>query len=199
MSRIMRDSTTIGDIPIAGTSIVAVYSNGKYAVNPISVTARFGKTPVVWIDVLGTNPHADVLDVETGDATPATAVAWVKAKLALPHTYPPVIYCNRGNITAVFNALTGAGYKAGVHFRTWIATLDGTTTVRDMTRVAAIQDRGEAQTGGHFDESIVYDVTWKETLPPPAPEIIGMLVYPSIQHSLAARVVISKDGGKTWT
>jgi hypothetical protein len=33
--------------------------------------------------------------------------------------------------------------------------------VADMTGVTFVQDRGADLTGGHFDESIVYDPHWK--------------------------------------
>lgn len=172
MTRIMRDSTVITDIPVTGTQLVMCYVNGRYAASPAAVAARFSGVPVAWVDVLGNDPHADVLDVENGDATPATAAAWAKARLALGLPYLPVIYCNRGNVTAVFNALTAAGLRVGADFRTGIATLDGTKAIPDMTGVTFVQYASAGQTGGHYDQSVVIDPAWKAPAqPPPAPAV----------------------------
>ena len=174
MTRIMRDSTSLADIPKRGLDIVAPYINGAFSSTPAQVKARFGSRPVAWIDVNGSAPQADCLDVETGDATPMGAVLWAKAKLKMHPPYPPIIYCNRATLTPLFNAMNAAGLHIGTGFRLWIATLDGTTRVADMTGVWAVQARGEAQTGGHYDESIVYDDTWKALVkPPPVPPTGG--------------------------
>lgn len=159
--RRMRDSTIVKDIPVAGTQLVMVYVNGIYAASPAAVAARFPGIPVAWIDVFGTDYHADVIDVEPRDASVGQAVIWTKGKLALKPAYPPVCYCNRATLTPLFNAMGAAGLKIVRDWRLGIATLDGTTTVPDMTGVTFVQDRGEALTGGHWDESLVYDETWK--------------------------------------
>jgi hypothetical protein len=204
--RLMRDSTTLADDPVAGTGIVAAYTNGLYRVLLQDVVARFGpQVPVAWIDVNGSDVYADVLDVETGDATPAGAVVWVKAKLVTKPVYPPVVYCNRATLTPLFNAMAAAGLHVGTHFRLWIATLDGTKTVPDMTGVTAVQYAGEPQTGHHYDESIVYDAAWKAPAPAPAPgpkpAPVPVPVLDGVLVQLPAgvsRVVLSHDGGKTW-
>jgi hypothetical protein len=207
MTRLMRDSTTLADIPVAGTGIVGAYTNGLYKVTPADVATRFGGVWVAWIDVNGSDEFADVLDVETGDATVAGAVAWVKAKLLTKPVYPPIVYCNRATLTPLFDAMGAAGLHVVTHFRLWIATLDGTKTVPDMTGVTAVQYAGEPQTGHHFDESIVYDDTWKAPKPAPAPapapvpHPVPLPVLDGVLVQLPAgvsRVVLSHDGGKTW-
>jgi hypothetical protein len=161
MTRIMRDSTTPTDIPVHGTDLVAGYSNGNFKWSAEGF-ARFHTIPHVHIDVNGTNPEgAGVLDCEKGDCDVHQAVTWAKArKAAHPEGYPPVIYCNRSTLTPLFNAMNAAGLHIVRDFRLWIATLDGTKTVPDMTGVTAVQFAGENMTGGHFDESIVYDDNW---------------------------------------
>jgi hypothetical protein len=161
MTRIMRDSTTPTDIPIHGTDLVAGYSNGNFKWSKAGF-ARFPGIPHVHIDVNGTNPAgAGVLDCEPGDCDVPEAVIWAKArKAAHPEGYPPVIYCNRSTLTPLFNAMNVAGLHIVKDFRLWIATLDGTKTVPDMTGVTAVQYAGESITGGHFDESIVHDDNW---------------------------------------
>jgi hypothetical protein len=157
----MRDSTTPTDIPIEGTELAAGYSNGNFQWSAQGF-ARFRGIPHIHIDVNGTNPEgAGVLDCETGDCDVNQAVTWAKArKAAHPEGYPPVIYCNRSTLTPLFNAMNAAGLHIVRDFRLWIATLDGTKTVPDMTGVTAVQYAGESMTGGHFDESIVYDDNW---------------------------------------
>ena len=161
MPRIMRDSTTPTDIPIHGTDLVAGYVNGGFKWSAEGF-ARFSGIPHIRIDVSGTNPeNAEVLDVERGDADVPTAVIWAKKrKTAFPDGYPPIIYCNRGMLTPLFNAMNAAGLQIVRDFRTWIATLDGTKTVHDMTGVTAVQYAGSQLTGGHYDESIVFDDLW---------------------------------------
>jgi hypothetical protein len=161
MTRIMRDSTTPTDIPIHGTDLVAGYVNGNFQWGPEG-WGRFPGIPHVRIDVFATEPaEAAVLDVEPGCSTVEQAVTWVKErKAAHPGAYPPIIYCDRSHLTPLFNAMNAAGLHIVRDFRTWIATLDGTKRVPDMTGVTAVQYAGEAMTKGHYDESIVWDDDW---------------------------------------
>jgi len=158
----MRDSTNLQNIPIHGTELVAGYVNGNWVATKEDF-ARFPGIPHVHIDVMGTDPEgAGILDFE--DHNPSTAkdcAIWAKRrKTALPGHYPAVIYCDRSHLTPLFNAMNAAGWQIVRDFRLWIATLDGTKRVADMTGVTAVQFAGESMTGGHFDESIVYDDDW---------------------------------------
>lgn len=167
MTRVMRDSTTPGDIPLTGTQLAAGYANGTYGWDAQGWD-RF-TVPHVLIDVRATFPGADVLDVEPGCATPASAVPWIKKRLALKPEfkpeYPPVFYVNRAQRDELVSTLDRAGFTLKTHYRLWMATLDGTKTVEDMNGVCAVQWASATITGGHYDESIVYDDTWKK--PPP--------------------------------
>jgi hypothetical protein len=171
----MRDSNEPGSIPIHGTELVAGYINGKYAWTQENFD-RFRGIPHIFIDIFGDNPHAGVLDVEPQCAKVEDAPPWVKARKALlPDAHTPVIYCNRSTLTPLFNAMAAAGLHVVHDFRLWIATLDGTRKVADMTGVVAVQykrarnqdknghfteEPGPAVTEGHFDESIVHDDQW---------------------------------------
>jgi len=162
MTRLMRDSTNLKDIPIHGTDLVAGYVNGNFIATEEDF-ARFPGIPHVHIDVLGTAPErAGVLDFEEGNpSTAEDCVIWAKRRrAAFPHRYAPVIYCDRSHLTPLFNAMKTAGLHIERDFRLWIATLDGTKTVDDMTGVTAVQFAGADMTGGHFDESIVHDPEW---------------------------------------
>lgn len=157
MSRKMGDSTTVSDIPTT-VDICAIYANGIYAAHAADIAARFPAARYGWarIDVTGALADvADVLDVETGDASPGTANLWVQSWHKLGRHGLPVLYVNRANMSAVESACASGGSKLGVHYLLWVATLDGTQYTGPG--VAACQWRGQAQTGGHWDESIVYD------------------------------------------
>jgi len=177
MTRLMRDSTNLKDIPIPGTDLVAGYVNGN-GIATKEDFARFPGIPHVHIDVFGTDPEgAGIIDVEPKCADIPTAVTWAKQrKAAFPHRYPPIIYCNRDTLTPLFNAMNAAGLHVAKDFRLWIATLDGTKAVQDMTGVTAVQYKrarkqapdgtwleppSESVTEGHFDESLVYDDDWR--------------------------------------
>jgi hypothetical protein len=169
----MRDSTTAADIPLAGLSIAAGYGNGLYAWSAADY-ARFANAGIqtVRIDVSATSPGScSILDVEKGDATPDGAPGWAKQRHSLTGDMP-LIYVNRSNVTAVFNAMNAAGMQIVRDFKIWVATLDGVTrTIPDMTGVVAVQWKREtANSGsGHYDESIVYDDTWHPVKPPVPP------------------------------
>lgn len=206
----MADSITTADIPLSttlpGTSdhvtieYVAGYGNGNWP-NATDNEKKWGSDKNVRLVVVDTNgnlPSADVLDVENGDASPETAAWWIKHRIADGYNkeYPGVIYCNRGNITAVFNAMDSMGYKVGKDFRTWIATLDGTKTVADMTGVTAVQVYPAAgqpgpATSGHFDLSIVYDTSWK------APSVAP--VAPPVAAKTIKSVTVTYSDGSTQT
>jgi hypothetical protein len=76
------DSVTPSTIPSGQAA--AVYANGAYAASSAQ-TAGHGS--VLWIDTNGSDPAANVLDVEPGDATPAGAAQWVQHRLTdQPHS-----------------------------------------------------------------------------------------------------------------
>lgn len=199
MTRLMADTinTTVSDIQhLEGSQtidMVAGYANGTYAWSA-SDWQRFPHQAHVTIDVRGTDPSADVLDVENGDATPADAVTWIKNKKLLKPAYPGVLYCNRSNITALFNALNAAGYNVVRDFRLWVATLDGTKSIPDMTGVTAIQYASASMTHTNVDLSLVFDGAWKQTpivTPPPPPPV--HVPVPTLDNETADYVA-----GKVW-
>jgi hypothetical protein len=76
------DSVTPSTIPSGQAA--AVYANGAYAASSAQAA---GHRSVLWIDTNGSDPAANVLDVEPGDATPAGAAQWVQHRLTdRPHS-----------------------------------------------------------------------------------------------------------------
>jgi peptidoglycan hydrolase-like protein with peptidoglycan-binding domain len=76
-------------------------------------------------DPLASDATADVLDIEAGAATPASAPGWVRRALASrtsnarPGQRPPAVYMSQSLVTEVVNALTADGIGSGVGL--WIA------------------------------------------------------------------------------
>lgn len=71
-----------------------LYINGGFAASP-TIASRFAS--VLWIDVFGDSPRANVLDVETSDATPGDVPAWVTEHVNLYGDIPTTlarVYCN---------------------------------------------------------------------------------------------------------
>lgn len=174
MTRYMRDSAILADIPQEGTSIAAGYANGRYKTDVGAFIARFPapKYQRVLIDVTGNDPSgSQVLDVETGDAASGQCQNWIAARRALGKTDVPVIYCNRSTVAAV-RAGTGP-YILGEEYWLWVATLDGSVygpTVDGVAGAAvACQYQGASLTGGNWDNSLVFADWWHANAPQPVP------------------------------
>jgi hypothetical protein len=114
------DSVTPSSVP-AGQPM-ATYANGAYAASLSSVA---GHGNVLWIDTNGSDPGANALDVEPGDATPAGAAQWVWTKMRADHGATAIVYTMISDWTSV-KANIGAlpSWMQG-HVRYWIADPTG--------------------------------------------------------------------------
>lgn len=136
--------------------------------------ADWGKFPgAVRIDQDGSasDPSADVLDVESGAATPAECPGWAKkaaqdwASGARLGQRKPAIYASASNLTAVANALNAGGITSGVGL--WVANWS-------LTEAQAIADVQNASgpfpiiavqySSGQFFDSDIFDHTWLTTV-----------------------------------
>jgi hypothetical protein len=116
----MYDSVTPSSLP--ANQAAAVYADGAYAASASQVS---GHHSVLWIDANGSDPNANVLDVEPGDATPAGAATWVQAHLGKqPHSVA-IIYTMRSDWSAVQDAVGGLPSWEQSHVRYWIADPTG--------------------------------------------------------------------------
>jgi hypothetical protein len=113
------DSVIPAAIP-AG-NVIATYSTGRYAVQGAAVAGR----PTIWIDTLGTDPGASVLDIEPGDATPAGAAIWVARKLGQDPTARARLYTMRSEWPAVQAAISTLPSWMQSRVRWWIADPTG--------------------------------------------------------------------------
>jgi hypothetical protein len=102
---------------------VATYADGPYQASGAAVA---GRGNVLWIDTNGTNTHANALDVEPGDATPAEAASWVSAKLAAsPHT-DAIVYTFEAEWGSVQSNIAALPSWMQSHVKYWIADPTGT-------------------------------------------------------------------------
>jgi hypothetical protein len=114
------DSVTPSAIP-AGQEI-ATYADGPFAVSPSQVAGQ----KVLWIDTNGSDPSANALDVEPGDATPSQAATWTQQKLtADPHAVA-IIYTMQSDWPATQSAVASLPTWMQSHVRWWIADPTGT-------------------------------------------------------------------------
>jgi hypothetical protein len=114
------DSVTPQAIPPGAP--VATYATGGYAV-PASAVA--GRSLVLWIDTRGTDPAAQALDVEPGDATPAVAAAWASARLTQWPNKVARIYTMISEWPAVKAAIASLPPQMQSHVHYWIADPTG--------------------------------------------------------------------------
>ena len=118
------DSVTPSAIP-AGAA-VATYADGGYAASPAAVA---GRSHVTWIDTSGSDPRAAALDVEPGDATPATAASWTWQKLHAAAGSIAVIYTMRSEWPATQAAIATLPAAMQHQVRWWIADPTGVNHV----------------------------------------------------------------------
>jgi hypothetical protein len=157
MTLLMRDSTNPFDIPLDNLAAVAGYGDGIFQWTPAG-WARFPASIVPLSIVVNAGDIGDILDVETGAASPDQTAFWAD-RFNRVGRRAPTIYCNRNTIGAV------QANMAGRRFDWWAATLDGT---QDVAGAVAVQYAGENLTGGHYDESVIHDPSWLGIAPPPS-------------------------------
>ena len=114
------DSVLPEDIP-AG-QIVATYVTGPFAVSKAQVASR---SKVMWIDTNATDPNADALDTEPGDATPAMAASWAYRKLKADPNSLACIYTALGEWAAVRAQTSALPAWMQSRIRWWIANPTG--------------------------------------------------------------------------
>jgi len=114
------DSVTPSALPPG--HVAAVYADGAYAA---SASQAAGHKSVLWIDTNGSNPGANVLDVEPGDATPAGAAAWAQQRLVKHPGSVAIIYTMRSSWQAVKDNVAHLPKSQQDNVRYWIADPTG--------------------------------------------------------------------------
>lgn len=151
----MYDAITPGNVP-AGATLVAGYGDGYYQ-DVAAFKARFPGATVVEIAVFASDDLGTVLDVETGDATPAQAPGWVQMRRHAG--IDPTVYCNSNTWPSVRSAFAAAGVPEP-HY--WIAAYDGDPTIPAGAVAKQYSDPGP------YDLSSVADY-WPGVDPAPSP------------------------------
>lgn len=157
MTRLMRDSTNWQAIPV-GTPIVAGYVPPSGFAWPELAWAKFAGSLLVRItpQVSTTGVGIQVLDVETGDATPGQAPSWAVAQRRLGQV--PTIYCSASSWGTVQHAFTSAGVAQPEY---WVASYPGggsqSLPVLNGITAVAHQYADPATSGGDWDLSVVAD------------------------------------------
>jgi hypothetical protein len=114
------DSVEPGVLP-AGQA-AAVYADGPFGTTSASVA---GHGNVLWIDVNGSDPSANVLDVEPGDATAAGAAAWVSTKLTANPSATAIIYTFIDEWPSVIDEIDTLPSSMQSHVKYWISDPTG--------------------------------------------------------------------------
>ena len=117
---VMYDSVTPAAIPTHNA--VATYANGAYVATG-SERSRWSR--VLWIDVMGDDPSADILDVEPGDASPASAARWADHRLTGHPARLAIIYTMRSEWSATRSAIAKLPAWMRSRVRWWIADPTG--------------------------------------------------------------------------
>lgn len=117
---LMYDSVKPTEIPSGQAA--AVYATGSYAAQPSSVR---GHSSVLWIDTNGSDPGANALDVEPGDATPTGAANWVHSRLSKhPHS-TAIVYTMRSEWGQVQDSVSHLPSWMKSKVKYWIADPTG--------------------------------------------------------------------------
>ncbi|MEU0818976.1 hypothetical protein [Streptomyces mirabilis] len=157
MVRYMFDSVSPGNIP-SNATMVAAYQDGLYA-NVGTMRARFPHATIVTIAVRHTS-RAHVLDVETGDATPAEAVQWLTQTMHDIANGQLTLYCNMSVWPTVRAVIRAAGIREPNY---WVARYDNDPTL--PAGAVAKQYIGDYH---GYDKSVVADY-WPGVDPAPTP------------------------------
>lgn len=152
MTRLMADSINPVNIPVGRFSLVAGYVDGPRSQWPqTGWTMHAGHSTLVRIAVFATTNAGVVLDVETGDATPAQAPGWVQKRRAAG--VDPTVYCSMALWPAVRTAFQAA-LVPEPHY--WVAGYPGGGPVIPAGAIAH-QYADSSTSGGNWDLSVVAD------------------------------------------
>ncbi len=153
----MYDAVNPANIPInPPPQIVAGYLNGPKSKWPASAWADFPSAYMVQISVSASDFVGEVLDVESGDATPDQAPAWAQEatqRLGMQ----PVIYCDVANWPIVQAAFTHANLPQPFY---WIANWNNQPVI--PSGAIASQYKNDLAPG--YDVSVV-DPTFRWSRP----------------------------------
>ena len=192
--RLMYDAIPekVGNIP-QDAPLVAGYIDGFYAWSS-AAWARFPEAVKVQIAVSAGTNAGQVLDVETGDATPAQAPAWCHMRRAAGQI--PTVYCSLDSWPTVRAAFTQSGIPEPCW---WIADYNGSEAIMAGAIAHQFTDNPPASP---YDTSSVADF-WPgvdEEDPPVTAQIFIVTVPADAPQGTgeAQYLVVFDPGYKVW-
>lgn len=117
----MYDSVTISEIPKTAKEVAGYVGGNWPTYKPLKVA--FPHADVLSIAV-SAKENADVLDVESGDAAPNQAAAWVRRQKKRG-VETPVVYTSAAFVQGLVNELDASGLRLGKDFKVWSAHYTG--------------------------------------------------------------------------
>ena len=114
------DSVTPSSLPTG--RVVATYATGGRPAKPAELA---GRGPVLWIDVIGSDPGADVLDVEPGAVSASAVPGWITQRLTAHPGALAVIYTSIGQWALLRSEVAGLPAAMRSQVRWWIADPTG--------------------------------------------------------------------------
>ncbi len=153
----MFDSVTVSNIP-ADAPAVAAYKDGAYA-NVDEARKRFPHARIVSIAVFASHV-GEALDIETGDASPSQAAAWVKRQQKRG-VKRPIVYANLSTMPVVLKALRAAGISR-TDVRVWTAHYTGRPHLCGKgCGLGTTADATQWSTNSRYDESLCSPRFWR--------------------------------------
>jgi len=183
------DSVTLTDIPLT-CSIAATYGDGDFRENYQQFENRFPSPRYgrALIDLDGTTPQFCTVRDWENTTEKGSLRNWVADHNKAYGRKSAVVYCDKSTIPDV-RVQTG-DQILGVDYWLWIATLDNSIFGPDQyEHVIWCQNQGTAQTGGHFDRSVVFSLPFGTPDDPSHAPVKPKPVEASITLVL---------GGKAW-
>lgn len=171
--------------------MVAGYLDGAYAW-PEAAWQNWPTAVHVRITVFAHDAFGDVLDVETGDATPAQAPGWLIARRSQGAF--PSVYCNASTWPSVRAAIQAAGLLEPPYF---IAQYDGDPTIPpDWQAAGCVAKQYQGGMTAPYDLSSVLD-HWPgidPTVYPPLPPVTTVEYPGDAMHAIAHAVNLDQQG-----
>ena len=185
----MFDSVTLSEVP-PNPPAVACYVNGMFA-NHAEALHRFPNAHILTIAV-NAGADADVLDIETYDATPADAPGWYRRQkargLARPCLYASASVMESGVLPVLRTAgIPRTAVRLWSAHYTWSAHICSSTTCGAMSTDADGTQFTDRALGRNLDESLLLADFFAATppLPPPDWQAVMMSKLPTLQLGAA--------------
>lgn len=185
------DDTDTTKLPTIA-DVFAGYVNGRYANFTTLRRTHPGAKYYLSIDVNGSRPDADVLDIEAGDAKVTYAPVWFgnwHKQAAVPMVPKPIFYTSASDVSALNAVMARAGISRDRYY-VWSAHYTGTEHIcgagcgfptADMTQWT------DKALGRSLDESLIHDYVF-EVVPVSTPNITAAIAAADAYAAALAKI-----------